>query len=240
MKTPLVALLSIFLFAFTCTGDKNENQELDSLEKEALDITREAGLKAEDFDKNLDHLLTLEMAAQVASLPADKAEKKLSSLAITYSWESDRKRIMEIMKGNKMEVAVQNSIELSWVKNTTLEEFKQQHRNPSPEELAKANAAMDKKMVELEAEGKANKDQTAAASKISKDAIASAMFEEVTNLGTYAVFVNVKFMGVPMRDLKVFYRGLSFTISVDLSDDASYNDKKAIEIARMIIDQKLK
>ena len=41
-------------------------------------------------------------------------------------------------------------------------------------------------------------------------------------------------------DLKVFYKGLSFTLEVDLSDNAADNDKKAIETAKMIINQKLK
>jgi hypothetical protein len=47
-------------------------------------------------------------------------------------------------------------------------------------------------------------------------------------------------MGVSTRDLKVFYKGLSFTLEVDLSDNAANNDKKAIETAKMIINQKLK
>ena len=47
-------------------------------------------------------------------------------------------------------------------------------------------------------------------------------------------------MGVTTRDLKVFYKGLSFTLNVDLSDNKEDNDQKAIKTARMIIDQKLK
>jgi len=40
---------------------------------------------------------------------------------------------------------------------------------------------------------------------------------------------------MPMRELKVFYRGIQFTLSTDLSADAAYNDKKAIETAKLII-----
>lgn len=239
MKTSLLALLSIFLFAFTCEGDK-KTEDLTGLEKEAAEAIEATGLKAEDFAKNLDQLLTLEMAAQVSGLPASEAKKKVSSLSINYGWKSDRMKSVEIIKGNKMKIPISNSIELSWVKNTTLEEFKRNYHNPTPEEIAKGEAAMDNKMKELEAEGKATNEQTSAASGIAKSAIASARIEEIPNLGTHAVFVNVVFMGVPMRDVVVFYRGVSFTLKADLSDDGAYNDKKAIETAKMIIDQKLK
>jgi len=93
MKTSLITLMSIFLFAFTCEGDKKENQQLNSLEKEALELTREAGLKAEDFKNKIDELLTLEIAAQVANLPANEAKKKHNTAimeSVKYEWKSDR------------------------------------------------------------------------------------------------------------------------------------------------------
>lgn len=234
MKTPLIAVLSIFLFAFTCTGDK-KTEDLTGLKKEVSEAIEATGLKAEDFEKKLDELLTLEMAAQVVGLPAGEAEKETTFITVSYQWDSDRTTTVEIVKGNKMTVPASNSIELSWVKNTTLEEFKRQNRNPTAEELAKTHAEMDKKMTELEAEGKATNDQTSAASGIAKSAMASAMFEDVPNLGTHAVFVNLVFLGMPMRDLIVFYRGIQFTLSTNLSDDPAYNDKKAIETAKLII-----
>ena len=238
MKTTIIALMSIFLVAFTCEGDKKIDG-LNNLEEDVSNILNEAGIKAEDFKGKIDELLTLEMAAQVTGLPAGKAEKETTFITVSYQWESDRTTTVEITKGNKMTVPASNSIELSWVKNTTLEEFNRQNRNPTAEELAKGEVAIDKKMTELEAEGKATNDQTSAASGIAKSAMASAMFEDVPNLGTHAVFVNLVFMGMPMRDLKVFYRGVQFTLSTDLSDDPAYNDKKAIETAKLIINQKL-
>jgi hypothetical protein len=63
---------------------------------------------------------------------------------------------------------------------------------------------------------------------------------EVPNLGDYAVFVDSGIMGVTTRDLKVFYKGLSFTLRVDLSDDMQDNDQKAVTAAKMIIEEKLK
>ena len=243
MKTIVIALASIFLFAFSCTGDKKENQQLNGLETETIEAVEAAGMKAEDFKDKIDELLTLEMAAEVSGLPAGEAEKDhrkggpLETLA--YQWKSDRLKKYAIM-GKSVTVPADNTIELSWVKNTTLEQFKHDYHNPTAEEIKNAEEAMAKKSDELNAEGKATKEQTDAANSMAKSSISKFKVEEVPNLGTYAVFVNSGMMGVSTRDLKVFYKGLSFTLAVDLSDDAAYNDKKAIETAKMIIDQKLK
>jgi hypothetical protein len=243
MKTTLIAIVSIFLFAFSCNGDKTEDQQLNSLEKEVLESTREAGLKAEDFKGKIDELLSLEMAAEVSGLPASDTEKdhsKFSSLeSVKYEWKSNRTKKVAI-NGQTINVPANNSIELSWVKNTNLEQFKHDYHNPTAEEIKNAKAEMDKKTNELNAKGKATKDQTDAANSIAKASISKFKVEEVPNLGTYSVFVNSGIMGVSTRVLKVFYKGLSFTLGVDLSDNVADNDKKAIQTAKMIIDQKLK
>jgi hypothetical protein len=242
MKTTLIALASIFLFSFSCEGDKKENQQLNDLEKEAVELASEAGLKAEDFKGKIDELLTLEMAAEVSGLPASDAEKehsKFSSLeSLKYEWKSGRTKKVAI-NGQSINVPANNCIELSWVKNTTLEQFKHDYHNPTADELKRAEVAMNNKANELNAEGKASKDQTDKANSIAKASISKFKVEEVPNLGTYSVFVNSGIMGVSSRDLKVFYKGLSFTIGVDLSDNAADNDKKAIQTAKMIINQKL-
>jgi hypothetical protein len=144
------------------------------------------------------------------------------------------------MKGNFMDVPLENVIELSWVKNTTLKQFKHDYHNPTPEEIKNAEAAMEKKMTELEREGKATEEQTSTASGIAKNSISKFKVNEVPNLGDYAVFVDSGIMGVTTRDLKVFYKGLSFTLRVDLSDDMQDNDQKAVTAAKMIIEEKLK
>lgn len=244
MKTIVITLASIFLFAFSCEGDKKENQQLNDLENEAVELTEQAGLNAEDFKGKIDELLTLEMAAQVSGLPASDAKKKhtkLSSLeSVKYEWKSNRTKQIEVVKGNPMTVPAPNTIELSWVKNTTLEQFKHDYHNPTAEEIKNAEVAMEQKANELNADGKASKEQTDKANSIAKGSISKFKVEEVPNLGTYSVFVNSGIMGASTRDLKVFYKGLSFTLNVDLSDSIADNDKKAIETAKMIIDQKLK
>lgn len=241
MKTTIIALASIFLFAFSCEGDK-KSEQLNGLETEMVESLEATGLKAEDFKGKIDELLTLEMAAEVSGLPASEAEKdhsKFSSLeSVKYEWNSNRTKKITI-NGQSINVPAKNTIELSWVKNTTLAQFKHDYHNPTAEELKNAEAAMNNKANELNAENKANKGQTDAAVNAAKGALSKFKVEEVPNLGDYSVFVNSGIMGVSIRDLKVFYKGLSFTLNVDLSDNASDNDKKAIETAKMIINQKL-
>jgi hypothetical protein len=52
MKTALLSLLSIFLFAFTCSGDKKEN--LESQANEAIDEV--VGKSADEFNGKLEQL----------------------------------------------------------------------------------------------------------------------------------------------------------------------------------------
>jgi hypothetical protein len=243
MKTTIIiTIVSIFLFAFSCEGNK-KTETTTGLEDEVTQSLEDAGLKAENFKGKIDEMLTLEMAAQVSGLPKEEAEKDHSNFSsfesIKYEWKSDRTRKIEVMKGSVMDIPLKNAIELSWVKTTTLKQFKHDYHNPTDEELKNADVAMKKKLTELEAEGKATNGQTAAASGIAKSAMSKFSVDEVPNLGDYSVFVNSGLMGVSTRDLKVFYHGLSFTLNVDLSDDKADNDKKAIKIAQMIITEKL-
>lgn len=243
MKTIVITLASIFLFAFSCEGDKKENQQLNDLENEAVELTEQAGLNAEDFKGKIDELLTLEMAAQVSGLPTNECKKKHNTAimeSVKYEWKSNRTKKFEVTKGNFMNIPLPNVIELSWVKNTTLEQFKHDYHNPTAEEIKNAEVAMEQKANELNADGKASKEQTDKANSIAKGSISKFKVEEVPNLGDYSVFVNSGIMGASTRELKVFYKGLSFTLGVDLSDSIADNDKKAIETAKMIIDQKLK
>ena len=238
MKTSIIALASIFLFAFSCEGDKKENKS--TMEDELNQVIDEKVILADDYEGKLDELLTLELAAEAKKQPDLKIEKKYNKISISYSWDkSNRMQTIEVM-GRKIEAPKPDKIELSWVKNTTLEAFKKENHNPTEAEIKQADEAIAKKADELNSNGKANKAQTDVAKGMANNAMKNFSVEEVAGVGDYAVFTNTKFAGVPMRDLKVFYKGLSFQIYVDLSDDMSQNDTKAIALAKKIIEQKLK
>lgn len=246
MKMMITAVLTMFFLAFSCEGDKKENKA--NMEDELNQVIEERVILADDFKGKLDDLLTLELASETSGYPAAEAkkspdseiEKKYNKISISYSWEkSNRMQTLEIM-GRKVEVPKSDKVELSWVKNTTLEAFKKENHNPTEAEIKQADEAINKKMNELNSDGKATRQQTDAAGSIAKNAMKNFSVEEVKGVGDYAVFTNTKFAGVPIRELKVFYKGLSFQLTVDLSDDTSVNDSKAIALAQKIINQKLK
>ena len=230
MKTSIIALASIFLFAFSCEGDKKENKS--TMEDELNQVIDEKVILADDYEGKLDELLTLELAAETSGYPAAEAkkqpdseiEKKYNKISISYSWDkSNRMQTIEVM-GRKIEAP----------------KPEKENHNPTEAEIKQADEAIAKKADELNSNGKANKAQTDVAKGMANNAMKNFSVEEVAGVGDYAVFTNTKFAGVPMRDLKVFYKGLSFQIYVDLSDDMSQNDTKAIALAKKIIEQKLK
>ena len=245
MKTTILSILSIFLLAFTCEGDKKENNS--SMEKELNQVIEENVKIAEDFKGKLDELLTLEMAAETSGYPASEAkkspdseiEKKYNKISISYSWDKTNRTQQIEMMGRKMDVPVNDEVTLSWVENITLEGFKKKYHNLTEAEIEASNQGIEEKTAEMNAEGRATTEQTDKAKSIAKNAMKNFSVEEVSNVGDYAVFVNQKFAGVPTRELKVFYKGLSFTLLVNLSNDSSFNDKKAIALAQKIINEKL-
>ncbi len=237
--------VTVLLLTTSCNGNKNEQK--DSLESDLNNVINEHAKVADDFSGKLDELLTLEMAAAISGYPAAEAkkspdsdeEKKINKISVSYTWKkTNRMKEVEVL-GRKMDVPRPDVVELSWVKNNTLEGFKKENHNPTADELAQTNVEIDKKAAELNQQGKASKETTDKAAEIGKDAMKNFSVEEVAGVGDYAVFTNTKFAGVPVRELKVYYKGLSFTLLVDLSDDATINDEKAIALAKQIIKEKL-
>ena len=256
MNKLILACVTLLLLATSCDGNKNEQKE--TLETDLKNIINEHAKVADDFIGKLDELLTLEMAAAASGYPAaeakkrpdSEAEKKINKISISYTWQkTNRTKVVKVM-GRKIDAPRPDVVELSWVKNTTLEGFKKENHNPTADELAQTSAEIDKKTIELNesiddksdelnAQGKATKEQTDAAKSIAKKALNNISVEEVAGVGDYAVFTNTKFAGMPIRELVVYYNGLSFKLMVDLSDDAKINDEKAIALAKQIIKEKL-
>lgn len=241
-KRALIFGVSILLLATSCSSE-NQTEGEKALEQDLKETIENSVNTAEEFKGKLDELLTLPMAAKVSGLPESSAKKdytKMSSFeSLVYEWPSDRTKDVDL-GSIIVKAPVNNSIELSWVKNTTLEQFKRDYHNPTPEELKRAKEAVNDKMNDMKSKGEVSTDQANTAINEANASMSQIKVFEVPNLGDYAVFVNTAIFGTTVRDLKVFYRGLSFTILVNLSDDPSYNDKKCIETARKIINEKLK
>lgn len=238
MKTSLLSLLSLFLFAFTCTGDKKEN--LESQANQAIDEV--VGNTADEFNGKLDQLLTLEMASEISGYASTEAQKDYSQVlknpathSVSYRWEKGRnQQIKNPINGKMMDVPADDFIQLSWVKNTTLKEFKFNYHTPTAEELANADKAMNEKVNEMQQQGKADASQAEMAKGMASEMAKGLSFGEIKGVGDYAVWNNKH------KELKVFYKGLEFQITAELSDDEKVNKQKSIETAKQIINQKLK
>ena len=238
MKTALLSLLSIFLFAFTCSGDKKEN--LESKANQAIDEV--VGNSADEFKGKLDQLLTLEMASEISGYAASEAQKDYNQVlknpathSVSYLWEKGRNQeIKNPINGKMMDVPADDFIQLSWVKNTTLKEFKFNYHTPTAEELANADKAMNEKVNEMQQQGKADASQAEMAKGMASEMAKGLSFDEIKGVGDYAVWNN------KYKELKVFYKGLEFQITAELSDDEKVNKQKSIETAKKIINQKLK
>ena len=238
MKTALLSLLSIFLFAFTCSGDKKEN--LESQANQAIDEV--VGNSADEFKGKLDQLLTLEMASEISGYAASEAQKDYNQVlknpathSVSYLWEKGRnQQIKNPINGKMMDVPADDFIQLSWVKNTTLKEFKFNYHTPTAEELTNADKAMNEKVNEMQQQGKADASQAEMAKGMASEMAKGLSFDEIKGVGDYAVWNN------KYKELKVFYKGLEFQITAKLSDDEKVNKQKSIETAKKIINQKLK
>ena len=238
MKTSLLSLLSLFLFAFTCTGDKKEN--LESHANETIDEV--VGNTADEFNGKLDQLLTLEMASEISGYAASEAQKDYNQVlknpathSVCYRWKKGRnQQIKNPINGKMMDVPADDFIQLSWVKNTTLKEFKFNYHTPTAEELANADKAMHEKANEMQQQGKADASQAEMAKGMASEMAKGLSFDEIKGVGDYAVWNN------KYKELKVFYKGLEFQITAELSDDEKVNKQKSIETAKKIINQKLK
>ena len=238
MKTTLLSILSIFLFAFTCSGDKKEN--LESHANETIDEV--VGNTADEFNGKLDQLLTLEMASEISGYASTEAQKDYNQVlknpathSVCYRWKKGRnQQIKNPINGKMMDVPADDFIQLSWVKNTTLKEFKFNYHTPTAEELANADKAMHEKANEMQQQGKADASQAEMAKGMASEMAKGLSFDEIKGVGDYAVWNN------KYKELKVFYKGLEFQITAELSDDEKVNKQKSIETAKKIINQKLK
>lgn len=202
-----------------------------------------ATINADDFSGKLDELLTLEMAAKVSGFKASDATKVHENNThkafggtskppreCNYYWENGRVRIVST-GGNSMQVPRKDQVGINSVSNTTLERFQ---RNYGPLSEQQKRAAT--KQLEEEASKKGSADNQAADQEMLETGTAmiqNLKVEEISGVGNAAVWYT------NTNELKVFYKGLTFVLVVDVSDDNDLNKSKSIELANMIISEKL-
>ncbi len=225
---PAIGLL--FLLSYFANGTANEK------------ITSQTAvpLNADDYSGKLDELLTLEMASVLSGFEASKAtkehENKTHSIfggekkpprECNYLWDNGRTRPVN-MGGNTIKAPYKDKVAIHSVSNTTLERFNRNYGALTEEQ--KLAAA---KKLEEEAERSSN---TAAGQKMTQVGTGMVMnlqAEEIAGVGEAATWYE------NTSELKAFYRGLIFSVVVDISDDKKVNRGKSIELANTIIRSKL-
>lgn len=239
MKIVQLILLSVFLFAFSCK-EENKNELENQLETA---IESSGGKTADEWNGKLDQLFTLEMASQVTHYDASEAVKDYNQVlknpqthSVQYKWDKGRVEVSDKIKnpitGKPMEIPTNDYVEVSWVRTTTLEEFKHNYHTPTAEELANASKAMDAKMQEMQNSGKATSDQAAMAKEMATSLGEGLSYTEIPNIGNYTVWNNKD------KNLKVFYQGLEFQVYANLGNEAK-NKEACIAAAKLIITEKL-
>lgn len=179
------------------------------------------------FRKRLDELLTRELAAEIAGLPADAAEKDyIDGLPqIDYAWPSERTEEyagMQLAKKNRVSIAhVQTGV--------TPELFRSQFVAPTEADLARANEALD---AEASKRG-LDAAQAGAAGGLVSELAKVRPSQELPGIGDVAVWET----GEHEQVLYVLLNGSSIRMTVDISDDPDTNREAAVALARRLIER---
>lgn len=240
MKIVNLSFLCLFLLAFTC---KEEDKEAVENQLETA-IASSGGKTAEEWKGKLDQFFTLEMAAEATGYDASEATKEYNQVlkspethSMQYKWDKGRIEMSDKIKnpitGKPMEIPTNDYIEVSWVRNTTLEQFKLNYHTPTQEEIANASKAMKEKMQEMQNAGKATAEQASMANEMASALGEGLSFDEIPNLGTYSVWNNKD------KQLKVFFNGLEFQVYANLGAETK-NKQACIKAAQLIINQQSK
>ena len=238
----VVFILFIPTFLILSCDTKNSDSTIKSVSSK----TEKSGtLKVADFEKRLDELLTLEMAAKVSGFDSSKATKEYENKTgamfgdkndppseCYYFWENGRTIDIKVGKG-KMNLPYKDRVGIKSVSNTSLEDFKQRYGVLTDEQKALAS----KKLQEEANKNKSENEKTEAEKKmmdVGTGIINQLQPEKIVGVGDAATWYP------NYNELKVLYRGLLFALEVDISDDKNINREKSMELAKMIIAEKLK
>lgn len=235
MKNNLLLLIIIALSFTACKNDSSNgtSNDVNTAIDKALDS------KTNPWAGKLDELLTLQMAAKALGYEPSEAEVNYRKVFenpdthdLSYEWDKGREKEMDVPYVGKMMLPEKDRIELKWVKTTSLETFKNNYRTPTQEELDNAEKAMKERMAEQVKQGKMTQEQANMATDLGGSLGSGVSYDEVKNVGNHALWNNKD------KNLNVFYKGLQFQLAVYIGDEAA-NRAKAIEIAKMIIKEKL-
>lgn len=237
----LAFILMIPVLLLSCDTKSSDSDTT----KSSSSIAEKSGsINAADFKKSLDELLTLEMAAKLSGFEASKATKDYENKTgamfgdenappreCNYLWDNGRTVNMKA-GGKTMNLPKKDRVGIKSVSNTSLKNFTRSYGVLTKEQKERAS----KKLVEEANKNQSNQVKTEAEEKMLDvgTGILNKLEPEVIEVVGEAATWYPNF-----SELNVFYRGLMFVLVVDISDDINLNKHKSIELAKMIIEEKL-
>lgn len=244
MKTLVFTLTISFLLLFTNGAKGNNLNEAGTQEVVTSGAVKSNQINAADFAGKLDELLTLEMAVQVSGFNASKVIKEHGNKAsaafggekkppreCNYLWENGRTRVLTV-GGNTMNAPYKDKVGINSVSNTTLERFKRNYGAMTGEQKLAASKQLEEETDKTKPDGTSNAADKKMA-EVGTAMINNLQAEEISGVGEAATWYEKS------NELKVFYNGLTFALIVDISDNKSLNRNKSIELANLIISNKL-
>jgi hypothetical protein len=235
-----VFIHSVWALALPFLLEANVQQKPHFVSVSIPSFQNEPTMNAADFAGKLDELLTLEMAAEISGFDASKAEKehenKTSAIfggekkpprECNYLWDNGRTRSFT-MAGNTVNAPYKDKVAIHSVSNTTMERFKRSYGALTEEQKQSSEKA-------LEEEAGKNNNSAASRNMTQEGAgmVQNLQAESISGVGEAATWYP------NTSELKVFYKGLIFSVVVDISEDKKVNREKSIELANKIIRDKL-
>ena len=225
----------------TQAAEQSTSKPNEPTEQSADQTSGTAHQPADRWTGKLNELLTLEMAANSSGHAAPEAQEKYqkssanpASHSIKYSWKKGREEIRkDPISGTDVKVPVDDTVEVAWVRDSSLSKFKASYRTPTQQELADAKTVAGEKLDKMKDEGRTDAEQSQAAKAMASTMGQDVSYDQVDGVGDYAVWNN------KAKELRVFTQGLEFQVRTAVSDDEAVNRQKSIELAQQIIKEKL-
>ena len=198
-----------------------ELPEMDGLRTETAD-----GPSFADWKGRLDELLTLDMAAAAAGLPADLATTKhVSGVSVSYLWKGPRTQ----RYGNAM-VPVRDSVSLTpLMSGVTREFFLSRFTELTDSQKAEAAKALDEQL--------GDSDQDPAIAQAAKGLMGAMSkrhpIEHIPDLGDAAVWETRP----DGQTLYLYHNASTANLVVNVSDDPQVNKAATIALARQLIER---
>lgn len=223
MKTNKVSFKKVVLACCTviissCGGGSTESVHIPGDFKPEIVITNQ---------NRLQKILTKEMVAEVANVPADKIEAQVENninqqgqYTVLYSWPTGN--TLKVGDG-KHEIAEYHSISIGLVQQMTAEVFEKHYGT---------NEGLQEQVNQMVQQENFNKEVGIAEAKYIAAYAGTRKAERLENVATAA------FWETPMNALHVLAKDAAFTLTANFGDDAALAKKKSVALVNAILNSK--